>query len=144
MRILLFFLYLLVISSCTVPVNFYLINTTNQNIKIMAKLKSKNLDSYNLRFQKGMPEIEFNLVKSLTNQLEPEEINGKYLYFELPPYSTFFVGNGANFKNFTFDEIQIEYKEKDRVLLNWENQELFEKGKSFGKRYYAWYIITED
>ena len=144
MRILLSVLYLLVISSCTVSVNFYLINTSNKNINIVAKLKNKNLESYNLRYQEGMPEIKFNLVRSLTHKLETEEIDGKYLHFELPPYSTFFVGNGANFKNFTFDEIQINHIKKDTVLLNWKNQKLLEKKKSFGKRYSAWYIITED
>lgn len=130
----------LIINGCTIPVNFYLINNTNDDIIIVAHLNNDKLDPFKLKYQSGTPEIRFELFKTFTEELEPLRNDRKYMHYSLPPNSTFFVGSGANFKNFTFDEIQIKRKGKPVVLLNWENEELLEKGKSSG-RHYAWYTI---
>lgn len=142
MRYLLIIICVINFWGCTVPVNFYLQNTTVQYVEIIAHLNNNNLNSYNLRFQTGLPDLQFNLVKSFYDELKPYKIDGKYLHYKLPPMSTIFIGNGINFKNFTFDEIKIiNNNGGDIVTLNWENAELLEKGKSFGLKYYAWYAI---
>ena len=109
-------------------------------IEIRANLLSEDIDVYSLPYEKEVLEIRNNLYKDLKLKLEPVKVDGKYLYFELPPTATFYIGRGPNFKNFTFDEIEIK-KSDQNVVLTWKNQDLLKTGKSFPNRHYTWYDI---
>lgn len=141
MRFIIIILVAITFCGCTVPVNFYIQNASSSIITVVAHLKSESLESYNLKYKKGLSDLKFNLVDKLNEELKPKRVDGQYLHFELPAMSTFFIGSGMNFKNFTFDELEINLPSGEMIYLTWSNQELLQKGKNFGNKHFAWYTI---
>lgn len=133
------FIFLLLFSGCTFPVNFYMRNMTAEKIVIKARLLDKAASE--VTYTDDIVLVSYDLHEEFVDTLRPHNIKGEYLYYSLPGHSTFYVGQGANFRNFTFDKIEVIYEDREPVVLDWENQQLLSKEKSFPNKHFAWYDI---
>lgn len=129
------------LSGCTFPVNFYIRNLTSEQIIVKVSLHNK-ASSPEVTYTDDTVSLSYDLHEKFIDTLRPQKVEDEYLYYGLPAHSTFFVGEGANYRNFTFDKIEVFHNHKEQVILDWENQHFFKKAKSFPNKHFAWYDIN--
>ena len=140
MKIILLAFILVTVSGCSFPVEFYLRNMTENEVRIRVLSKGNANGDEKIPFVSGVQIINADLHLQFKSVLHASDNDGDYLFFELPPLSTVYVGAGVNYHNFQYEEIVIFDGKKQITVLNWENINLLNKGKSHKKRF-AWYDI---
>ncbi|MEM6398363.1 MAG: hypothetical protein AAF741_18585 [Bacteroidota bacterium] len=110
-------------------------NNLDTPVTIKAKLY-RETSTGKIYYSEGVQDISFKLSKALTNELSVVKEEDGYLYFQLLPKSTFYVGGGSNYKQYNFSEIEILYENSKNIILDNISYELWEtKGRS------CWYDI---
>lgn len=127
-------------SGCTVPVNFYLRNLSDDFLVIEAyPMNLETNKDFSLKYENQILDINFSLHQSMGQVLVPQQEYKTYLEYRLPPRSTCHIGFGANFNNFTFSKIILKKGNKELEKLNWESKTKYKTGKVFFNKFYAWY-----
>lgn len=130
-------------SACSVPVNFYIRNLTEQPTLIEVHLADKDgtLEDYPVLSSPGVDTLYFSFYKDMA-PVEGDRKGKSNIYtLKLPPRSTFFVGKGVNFHNGFFDKIVVIDAEGSKTVLDQNNKNILRRGKTQPNRFYAWYDI---
>jgi len=134
--------FTILFNCCSVPVVFYLRNTTDTTKVIQVHLKNKNLQTYSLFYEnKIFDPLKFKTFDDLNRKLSPFRKEDRKLFYRLPPKSTFLIGRGINFKNFTFEQITIFDEDESSIELSLNDPNIFKSAKSPISRFYLWYDI---
>lgn len=127
------------LSGCTVPVNYYIRNLTNTPIKVtLVKDESFDTDTFELQYSKEVLPVNFNTHKKL-NDTQKQEVEGNNVNIVIEPQSTYYLGFGANFKHLIKEVIIYQNSKPDTLDLNDKDQ--LKTSGSFLSKYAAWYDI---
>lgn len=131
------------LTSCSVPVHFYLRNLTDEPVEVKVHLTDleATIDDYPVLLIEEIEPLYFSSYKEMSPAKAIRDGSTNVYQLNLPPKSTFFVGKGINFSNNFFDKITIKTPKGEIVSLNDNNKEILLRGKTQPNRYYAWYDV---
>lgn len=124
---------------CTVPVEFYLRNFTENQITLKLS-KRKDFEFQGLKFQNTIVEMDFGIHKTFSSTLKPFLEKEDSLYFNIAPKTTVYMEMGPNFSNLFFTNFTIIKNKKEEISLKLED---FEVKKKIRTQYYMWYDIRK-
>lgn len=129
--------------TCSVPVNFYLRNLTEQPASVEVHLSDEEgtLADYAILSSSNVENIYFSSYKKMSPVTGSQRGNSNIYVLDLPAQSTFFVGRGSNFHNGYFTRIIITDSAGSRIILDDNNKDILKRGKTKPNRFYAWYDI---
>jgi len=123
---------------CSVPVNFYLVNSSEKELRLKVVFNDETTSTKQLAYAKNVEALSFNLYQEFGDLLDAVDEKDGFVVFKLPANATVYLGQGINFNNFTLKEVRIA-SDSDEIALNWKNRDQVNVEKSFINRYYAWY-----
>lgn len=134
----LFFLIFILVG-CSVPVNYYVRNLTDEPVEIsLIKVDGFDVSEFEFKyFDKELP-IKFNahekLIKSVKQKSENNEVR-----LTLLPHSTYYLGFGSNFRQVF--ERAIIYKDSESKTIKLIGTDDLQVSKSFISKYAVWYDV---
>jgi hypothetical protein len=132
-------IFSLVLCKCTVPVNYYLRNLTNETQKIILIHTSID-DSTNFEFayKEEIFRLRHNSYKNFDKKLNITSYNN-LLELHIPSNSTLHIGFGVNFQHF-FEKMIIESKND---TIDFYNTDKLKIKNQFIATYTVWYDIEK-
>ncbi|MEO9804586.1 MAG: hypothetical protein ABJF04_15125 [Reichenbachiella sp.] len=124
---------------CTVPVNYYIRNLTDEPVKIsLIKDGSYDIDKFEFKYINRELPIKFDTYENLIETLKQEPKNNQ-VNLTILPHSTYHLGFGSNFKQiFNKAIIYRRAGPKDIQLTGTEDLQVH---KSFISKYAVWFDI---
>ena len=111
----------ILLAGCTIGGKYYIRNLTNEKVTISVNSWSsfeKSDSTYSFKSITDTLKIRRTTERKLKNKISSKLTSPNQLTFEVPPYSTTYIGLGMNFKMFGINSLYLKSKGKTDTITS--------------------------